>query len=65
MLLQSRSSQASPGLYTIFTNEDAKTAADKDVEKKVGCQTAIPGVVLIAPRSRCSLRACKELVYPI
>jgi len=33
---QSRlSNHASPDLYTIFTNEDAETAADKDAEKKV------------------------------
>ncbi|KAH3958293.1 hypothetical protein HBI56_180150 [Parastagonospora nodorum] len=29
------SNHASPDLYTIFTNEDAETAADKDTEKKV------------------------------
>ncbi|CAO2649316.1 Nn.00g067010.m01.CDS01 [Neocucurbitaria sp. VM-36] len=34
-ILQSRPSQVSSDLYTIFTNEDSKTAADKDVEKKV------------------------------
>ncbi|KAF2824083.1 cysteine proteinase [Ophiobolus disseminans] len=32
---KSRPSQASPDLYTIFTNEDAAAAADKDAEKKV------------------------------
>ncbi|KAJ4366855.1 hypothetical protein N0V83_007383 [Neocucurbitaria cava] len=35
LILQSRPSQVSSDLYTIFTNEDLRTAADKDVEKKV------------------------------
>ena len=34
-VLQSRPSQVSSDLYTIFTNEDSQTAVDKDVEKKV------------------------------
>ncbi|KAF1851180.1 ubiquitin C-terminal hydrolase family protein [Cucurbitaria berberidis CBS 394.84] len=34
-LHKSRPSQVPSDLYTIFTNEDSKTAADKDVEKKV------------------------------
>lgn len=37
--LQSRPSHASPDLYTIFTNEDAQAAADKDADKKVRRQT--------------------------
>ena len=35
LILQSHPSQVSSDLYTIFTNEDSKTAADKDGEKKV------------------------------
>jgi hypothetical protein len=64
LLPQSRlSNQASPDLYTIFTNEDAQTALDKDVEKKVrwnGCH--VVGRRLTFCRSRCSLRAFMVLV---
>jgi hypothetical protein len=42
LLLQSRPpNHVSPDLYTIFTNQDSQTAADKDADKKVRRQPTI------------------------
>lgn len=63
-LPQSRlSNQASPTLYTIFTNEDSQAAADQDADKKVRwVGEHVTGSRLTFCRSKCSLRACMVLV---
>jgi hypothetical protein len=59
LLPQSRlSNQASPDLYTIFTNEDAQAAKDKDVDKKVRWKGFhLVGSRLTFCRSKCFLHA--------
>jgi hypothetical protein len=61
VLLQSKSSNASPDLYKIFTSEGPRPPANNEAEKKVRMGTKAWRNIVDGRRSRCSFRAYKVL----